>query len=271
MSLPVPILLYHFIAKQVDSRVAQWAVSPERFASHMQFLKEGGYTPLTVTQFTKMMSQEKQLHSIRPVVITFDDGLADFYTEAMPVLTRHGFCTTLYITTGYIGATSRWLAPLGEGRRPMLTWSQIAEIQASQIECGAHTHWHHQLDTLPLREARMEIVRSQQLLKKRLGRPVHTFAYPHGYFSPAIRTLVHEAGFSSACGVKHAMSTTKDDRFALSRIVVTEETTVRKLRSLLKGHGLRHAPSGESLQTRLWRMLRRSTRMLGLSEPLQLV
>ncbi|MGH2346826.1 MAG: polysaccharide deacetylase family protein, partial [Chloroflexota bacterium] len=187
-----------------------------------------------------------------------------FYSDAFPVLVEHGFASTLYITTGFVGHTSRWLLPLGEGARPMLTWSRIAEIQAGGVECGAHTVSHPQLDIIPRAAARDEITRCKSRLEQRLGRSVETFAYPSGYYTGALHRFVREAGYRSACGVKHAMSTTTDDRFALARIMVidTGDSSLEDFAGLIVGRDLPIAPTRRRLGTRGWRLVRRATALL---------
>jgi len=133
MVVPVPILLYHSITDDATPRYRRWTVSPAMFAAQLAYLHEHHYTPITVSQLVHAFSDTTQLPS-RPIVLTFDDGLADFYTNALPILAKHHFRATLYITTGYVGGTSRWLAALGEGERPMLQWSQLSEIDAAGIE-----------------------------------------------------------------------------------------------------------------------------------------
>ncbi len=231
----IPILMYHSIAKSTNPKFKQLAVHPASFYEQMAYLHLHSYTPITVTQLVRMLSQERYALPERPVVLTFDDGFADFFTNALPVLRQFNFTATLYITTGYIGSTSRWLWPEGETSRIMLTWDQIAEINASGIECGAHTHSHPQLDTLPLSVALDEIVQSKRLLEQHLGQEVLSFAYPFGYYTSAIRRELPAAGFTSACAVKYVMSSEKTDLFTLARLGVWADTDLRAFASLITG------------------------------------
>jgi peptidoglycan/xylan/chitin deacetylase (PgdA/CDA1 family) len=258
MTKRVPILLYHSVSNEATDQYRPWAVSPSLFDQHMAYLAENHYTPLTVSQFADIARSRLKHLPERPVVITFDDGLADFQTGAFPILLRYGFRATLYITTGYIGGTSTWLACVGEGERPMLNWDQVRALHANGIECGAHTRTHPQLDIIPIRDARNEIFSSKEVLEHQLNSKVSTFAYPHGYHSAAVRKAVQDAGYTSACAVKHAMSGIHDDLFALARINIAADTTLARLVQFLDGQNLRIEPRGEQIQTKIWRWLRRA-------------
>jgi peptidoglycan/xylan/chitin deacetylase (PgdA/CDA1 family) len=261
MTTHVPILLYHSIAADTTPRYRRWAVPPDTFAAHMAYLHDQHYTPLTVTYVAQALADRRVRLPERPVAITFDDGLADFYSGAWPILAQHGFPATLYVTTGFVGQTSRWLAAAGQAARPMLTWDQLARLQAGGVECGAHSVSHPQLDLLARAAAWEEIVRCKGALEERLGRPVTSFAYPHGYYTATVRGLVQDAGYASACAVKHAMSAPGDDRFALARIIVTD-MAVEGFAGLLAGDGLRIAPTGERVRTKGWRTARRAAGLL---------
>ena len=255
----IPILLYHSVAERVSPAFAPWAVHPARFEAHLKVLREGGYTPLTVSQLAHLSACGRLPE--RPVVLTFDDGFADFYTDALPLLERYACPATLYVTTGHVGGTSRWLAAEGEGAKPMLSWAQIAELPGRGVECGAHTRTHPQLDTLGARAAGAEIEGSKRDLEARLEVPVTSFAYPHGYHSAALKARVQAAGFTSACAVKHALSATYDDPLALARVIIFADTDTATLQAHLRGDGLRVAPRRD-WQTRGWRLARRTTHLL---------
>ncbi len=258
----VPILLYHSISEHTSPRFAPWAVSPALFASHLRHLRENGYTPLSVSQLAHLIAGARLPE--RPVAITFDDGFADFYTDALPLLERYDCPATLYITTDYVGQTSRWLAAEGEGDRPMLSWQQISELPGRGVECGAHTRTHPQLDTLSWGDAKAEIAGSKGALEAHLG-AISSFAYPHGYHSPALKALVQNLGFTSACAVKHALSAPHDDPFALARLIVFADADLATFGALLRGDDLRVAPRGEAWRTKGWRLVRRAKRVLSAS------
>jgi len=230
-----PILMYHSISCNASSKFRQFTVSPTSFAEQMAYLHQQAYTPITVTQYIRARSERGNVLPERPVVLTFDDGFADFFTVALPVLKEHDFAATLYISSKFIDGTSYWLRHEGETTRRMLTWKQLAEIAMSGIECGAHSHSHPQLDILSYNQARDEILESKRLLEDHLGREVLSFAYPFGYHSTQVRNLVREAGYTSACAVRHAMSSETDDPFSLARFMVRANCTMEEFAALLIG------------------------------------
>lgn len=232
----LPILMYHSISRSYNPKFARMTVLPEFFEKQVSYLAEHHYTPLTVTQFMQARVQGTGKLPERPVVITFDDGFADFFSDALPILKKYAFPATLYIATAFMGGTSRWLRREKETARPMLTWQQVREISANGIECGAHTHTHPQLDTVSLSRAKKEIEYSKKLLEDHLGQQVTSFAYPFGYHTARVLHLVQEAGFSSSCAVRYALCTENDHPFSLSR-VMAENMDEEAFANLLGGQG----------------------------------
>ena len=231
----IPILMYHSIsqsAEAADPRFRTLCIPPELFAAQVDYLCHNGYTFLNVTQLLHTLTGNALLPD-RPVVLTFDDGYADFYHHVLPVLSGYHLTATLYIATGFVERTSLWLRYKGETGHPTLTWKQIAEISNSGIECGAHTQSHLKLDTLPLAMARNEIRCSKDLLEQHLGREVTSFAYPYGYYTSDVQRLVKETGFTSACAVHNAMCSDKTDLFALERLAITPDMGMNTFDTLL--------------------------------------
>jgi len=265
MSATVPILMYHSVDESCDPAYRRWTVSPERFAGHLAVLRDRGYAPLTIAELVRRR-QSGNLPD-KGVAITFDDGLADFGRHALPLLERFGFASTLFVTTGHVGATARWLADLGEGERPMLTWDEIAALPQRNVEVGAHTHSHPQLDLLATADARREIEHSKALLEAHIGQRVQSFAYPHGYSTPAVRHCVAQAGFSAACRVADGLSRSGESPYALSRLIVTGEWTTGQMEDLLDGRFAPVAPAPDRPAMLAWRLYRRARSALAGARP----
>lgn len=259
----IPILMYHSISNYATSKFKQFTLPSKLFTEHMAYLHQHRYTPITVTQFIAAQSQTGAKLPERPVILTFDDGFADFYEEALPMLKRYGFAATLYVATGFVNGTSRWLQHEGEANRPMLTWDQLREISASGIECGSHSHTHPQLDTLSPAEAACEIAQSKRLLEEHLDQKVLSFAYPFGYHTANVRRQVQEAGCTSACAVKHAMSSETTNPFTLARLMIKSDTNQDALAALLDDRDSQMIATVYSrARTPIWQVVRKSSALM---------
>lgn len=256
----IPILLYHSISNTASKRLRRSVVTPDQFAAHMRHIVRSGYRALTVSDVTDRVRAGATLPS-RTVAITFDDAFADFYTEALPVLEQHGLTATLYVPTAYIGSMAWWLRRQGEGRRPLLTADRLRTAAQRGIEIGAHGHTHAALDVLSAAAISNELASSREVLES-LGLRPRSLAIPYGHTSRTVRALVVAAGFSSACSVRHAMSSPRDDPYGLARVVVANTTSVGDLDAYLRGVGLATAPFEERTGTRAWRQVRRAAHVV---------
>ncbi|MFI5013265.1 MAG: polysaccharide deacetylase family protein [Hyphomicrobiales bacterium] len=252
----VPLLMYHSVSSGASRGFRPFAVTPERFEEQVRFIRDSGYESLTVSGLVEAMGRADIGLPEKCLVITFDDGLEDFYTAVLPILTEYGLTATLYVVTGYIGGTARWLAGAAEGDRKMLSWSQIVEISSLGVEIGAHTVTHPALDAIPLAEARREIFNCKRVLEDRLGAKMRSFAYPFGYYDRAVRTLVEEAGFDSACAVHYAMSSPRDNRFALSRHIVRHDAGADEVGAVLAGRAPLVPLLYDRARSNAWKLLR---------------
>jgi peptidoglycan/xylan/chitin deacetylase (PgdA/CDA1 family) len=253
---PVPILRYHSVSDDRLGASAPYAVSRRQFGAQLDGLVDLGFTTLTVGELLLARASGMMLPE-RTAVITFDDGFADFATNAWPELVERELTATLYVTAGRLGGTSTWLAPHGAGELPLLTQAQLVEIAADGCEVGAHSMTHTQLDCLPRSVAAWEVGRSKRVLEHLLGRPVDSFAYPHGYYDAAVRQLVIDAGFRSAVATRNIPSAAGDDWFALARIPVTGDFDLERLTDLVMAPGAAVRRSRKRLGDQLWRQAQR--------------
>lgn len=252
---PVPILLYHSVSDDAPAWIAPFAVTVGAFRRHLELIRTAGLTAVSVEAYANALRGEESLPE-RPVVITFDDGLADFRDQALPALAAAGLTATLFVTTGFLESS-----PDSQGvSRPPGPWLDAAallELPNQDVEVGAHSHTHPHLDTLRPQAAREEVERPKLILERLLGRPVSSFAYPHGFHSRTLRNLVRDCGYRSACGVRNALSSADDDPFAIARLTVRADTSLAELAAWLEGRGAPVATRRERVRTRAWRAYRR--------------
>jgi peptidoglycan/xylan/chitin deacetylase (PgdA/CDA1 family) len=171
----VPILMYHHIlpfsaanSSLEYSRI--WLVPPESFSQQMDYLVTHGYHTITFNQLFDALYYGGPLPS-KPIIITFDDGDADHYQYAYPILLAHHFSGMFYIITGKVGQAGR------------MTWSQLSEMLAHGMQMGSHTV--HHLDLARLlriseQEVQQELQQSQLTLETKLGIVIQQFCYPFG-------------------------------------------------------------------------------------------
>ncbi len=255
----VPVLMYHEITS-APSGSARLAVSPQSFAAQLDYLQEAGFSSVTAGELAAAVTgaATKPLPR-RPVVLTFDDGFADFHEVALPCLLAHGFAATVFMTSGWVGQAGR---PARSAPGAMLCWSQLAEIAAAGMEVGSHSHRHRQLDQLPSGAVRAELTASQRLLEDGLGRPVPGLAYPFGYSDRRVRKLAADVGYSYACSVGNRALGGTLDAYALPRLTVGRATRLATYRRITECQRLRTIFLADHALTRAWAMARYARRVM---------
>src|SRR5690606_40836728 len=86
----VPILMYHSVTDTPNEETRPHSVRPGDLDEQLAYLAENGFTPLTLGDLVARLNKinGKELPD-KPIVLTFDDGYADFHAQALPLLERH--------------------------------------------------------------------------------------------------------------------------------------------------------------------------------------
>lgn len=190
------ILTFHGVNDKPDLSITR--NTTRGFREILKYLKEAGYNGVGIG---KQQSE-------KDIAITFDDGWADFYDNAFPILKEFGYSATVFIITDYVGQTSRW----DYRQRMHLNWDQIKELAGEGIEFGSHGAGHVDLRKLDDDALEYETAGSKKIIEDKLGRPVDYFSYPFGRFDARVRAAVENAGYEKAFSLS-----TGEDEFAISR------------------------------------------------------
>lgn len=212
----IPILMYHSVAADVDNDLHPYfrtVTTPEVFKKHMEFLCQSNYKVLTLSDAVRLLHDSsaqlvtrppiayeslKSHNLMRPrlVVITFDDGLRDFYTTAFPILERFGFSATVFLTSGCIDKT------FFTGQKCLRT-EEIRELVAKGIQFGSHTITHPRLKELSWEEIIHELSGSKEMIENIIGSEVTLFSYPFRFpeddveFTRKLADVLIEQGYSA--------------------------------------------------------------------------
>jgi peptidoglycan/xylan/chitin deacetylase (PgdA/CDA1 family) len=256
---PVPVLMYHQVAERFEAP-SRLSVTPEAFGHQMAYLDTEGYHPITGARLGAAMRGDSALPE-RPVVLTFDDGYGDFATSVWPVLERHGFTASVFVTTGWVHDAH--VEPAVKRPGPMLRRDQVRELAEAGIEIGAHSHGHPQLDQLSRRAVQSELATAKAQLEQWTGAVVTGLAYPFGYSNATVRDVAHEVGFAYAFAVGNALATARSDLFALPRLTVRRSTTVADFGRMVQGQAVARTFASDRALTKGWAMVRRTRAAVG--------
>jgi peptidoglycan/xylan/chitin deacetylase (PgdA/CDA1 family) len=253
----VPILMYHSVSENPNDDTRPHSVRPSDLAEQFAYLAENGFTPLTLADLVASLNKNNG-RSVphKPIVITFDDGYADFHSHALPLLDRHRFPATVFLTSGWVSDAGDDAA--GRPLDDMLSWGQAREVAQTGVEIGGHSHSHPQLDQLSTDELRQELRRNKGLLEEKIGAPVATMAYPYGYSSARVRREVRRAGYFAACAVSNTIAADRHDMLAIPRLTVARNTTISMFRRAVEGNAVPLIYLRERVLTKGYAVVRRT-------------
>jgi peptidoglycan/xylan/chitin deacetylase (PgdA/CDA1 family) len=211
------VLLYHRVGKGGG----EIETSSDVFEDHLAYL---GDRELVVD-----LDEALRPGASGGVVVTFDDGYADFAETVVPLLVKHSIPATLYLATGLIGNGR------ADGFR-RLSWSRLEDaVSTGLVTVGAHTHTHADLSGATERVCEQEMARSKELIEDRLDRPCRHFAYPWAVSSPIADRVARHLFDSTAVGAWRTNRRGRLDRYRLGRTPVLRSDGRMFFRAKVKG------------------------------------
>jgi peptidoglycan/xylan/chitin deacetylase (PgdA/CDA1 family) len=229
----VPILMYHKIGPRPRRvRLKGLYVRPEVFVRQLEELRAAGFVSCLPGQANTAGEGAPK----RRVALTFDDGFANVFQNALQPLAEKQFQATQFLVSDFVGKLNQWDLRDGEAPESLMDAGQVREWLRAGHRIGSHSLTHPRLTRLSLRDAQEEILASKKQLEDSFGVGVEDFCYPYGDWNEAVRDLVMEAGYRSACTTEYGVNTPAIPAWALRRITVRHPTrSLKALRARLMG------------------------------------
>jgi peptidoglycan/xylan/chitin deacetylase (PgdA/CDA1 family) len=214
----VPILMYHYIRivdPITDKLGYNLSVTPANFEQQIKWLSNQGYKTITLNSYC----ENSKIIPNKSIILTFDDGYNDAYSNAMLILTKYNYIGTFFIIKSKIDKPN------------YLTQNQINNMSANGMEIGSHTVSHPNLSSSSTDKQRSELLESKQTS------PV--LAYPSGKYNQITLQLSKEAGYICAVTTNSGVANSNSPLFELPRVRISGSTALEAFKkSILTDKGL---------------------------------
>ncbi len=218
--------MYHYISQPphgADRVRRDLSVTPERFAEQMQHLRAAGYTSIALDDLLYALALGRPLPA-KPIILTFDDGYQDNFTNAFNILVENGFVGTFFIMTDLVDA-----------RTPgYMTWPEIEEMAATGQRFGSHGRVHipalkgQSLDYLV-----WQALGTKETIEAHLGYHPRWVAYPSGQYDARTIAVFRSAGYWGGLTTLPGSLHSLDKVFELKRIRIRGAQTLAEFARLL--------------------------------------
>ncbi|AAK80272.1 Polysaccharide deacetylase-like protein; Xylanase/chitin deacetylase family enzyme [Clostridium acetobutylicum EA 2018] len=216
-TMKIPILMYHWIE---DGKGDELKVSKEKFKGEMDIVKQSGYTPISFDELYDFINNKKPF-SIKPILITFDDGYEDNYVNAYPVLKEFGFKATVFAITDLINTC------------PYLSDKEIIELSKNNVDVESHAASHSKLSFLSYDRQYDELKRSKERLEEILHKKEYYLAYPFGKYNRDTIDIAHKLGYRLAACTKEGFASKADGNYELKRIYISNNYSLEEFKRLI--------------------------------------
>ena len=186
-------ITYHAVS---DTNPAFTAVTPALLSEHLAALKAAGFHTITLRDVERLVAGQPVRLPAKPLLLTFDDGVASDWTLVDPLLKAYHFTALAFIVTGRVvppgrpsyylstrqiqqmAATGRWdlgchtdklhyYAPVPGGTAPALTNRILVHGKEETV-----AQWRARVSA--------DLARCQAFFRRLVGHPATAFAYPFG-------------------------------------------------------------------------------------------
>lgn len=214
----LPILTYHRVRDVLlisDRSDIEFSVSPKNLDEQLKYLADNNYQTISLDELNARFENKSPLPP-KSVILTFDDGFRDFYTNAFPLLKKYNLRAVCFYIVGYSNFPG------------YMDQMMLREIHDSGlVDIQSHTLSHLLLPNLTIEDQKREILESKQILEVILDKKINYFAYPYGSFDQNTVNIVSDSGYTLGFGTTPGLILKTSQRLTLPRISISGFDTIQ--------------------------------------------
>jgi peptidoglycan/xylan/chitin deacetylase (PgdA/CDA1 family) len=213
----ITVLLYHRITAKMDD-TSKYSISMTKFQEQMEYLKKAGYTTVLPREIAigHLTDNRRDI-----IILSFDDGTADHFALAYPLLKQNGQTGIFFVVSGLINSPGN------------LTSDQIKQMNEDGMEIGSHSYSHPLLDQLGYEEDKNELKKSKDTLESITGGKVYSFAPPGGWYNENVIRAARTTGYDLFFGCAIGVNDLSRKPFVYKRIEVLRDMSFDQFKDLL--------------------------------------
>lgn len=212
------ILLYHRVCPDDQWRPSEFLVAASVFRAQLRYLARAGYYTPRLSEVLAWNGRAPRTPRT-PVVLTFDDGYADNFEVAFPILQELGFTAAVFPVLDLGRRFSTWEAEPAM-HAALMSPESMRTMEAAGIEFGSHTMTHPRLPRASDAELVDELTRSREVLGAIVARPLAVVAYPYGEVDPRVKRAALHSGYTAALAVHSGPLRIDADPLEIRRVCV---------------------------------------------------
>lgn len=259
----VPVFCYHRVLPELLENPEEplYTLLPQQFEAQLALLVREGWQTLSLAEFAAAARGQVPLPA-KAVLLTFDDGYADFYRVAWPLARKYGLKLNLFLTTGLVDRPEtlfmarqgyRFCRPEEAGEFPApwrdharrfpelwrpLAWEEVRELQEAGVGLGLHGHTHVDLGGLSVAAVLPEVGKGLKLLTDHVGLKPHSLALPYGGYASvpwAALARLSELGISLIFTTVYGRARLPGPPPLIPRLLILQQDTLDDFRRKLLG------------------------------------
>lgn len=217
-NIGIPVLYYHSVNKNADNEVT---ITPDALEKQLNYIHDNNYVTITIKELYEHLKNAAPIPE-KSILITFDDGYMNNYTEAFPMLKKLNMKATIFCVGNSLDGSY------------YLSEDALKEMSDYGIDIQCHTVNHVHLDTLSYEEQLSELRHSKEIIEKITGKEVLSVAYPFGDYNSETIKAAKEAGYKLAFTTHLGLADRNDNIYALDRIYISSYYNMDTFKQLLK-------------------------------------